>query len=88
MTSARLSTWVRGLPSTNTCSGWAAIPSLAGSALMVQTVQKRTMSLPVDHFPSPPAFQLLGTSAPVRTGLAPSAALMVTPLSTASSPSR
>ncbi len=58
------------------------MPSTEGLALVVHTSQKRTMSWPVDHVPSPPADHEAGTSAPERTGVAPDAARMVTPLST------
>ena len=71
------------------------MPSADGSALVVHTVQKRTMSAEVDHVPAlplppepPEADQEVGTSAPESTGAAPCAARMVTLLSTESSPSR
>ena len=86
MTSSRVATWVSGLPSTKTCSGCAAMPSADESALVVHTVQKRTMSAAVDQV-EPEADQEVGTSAPDRTGAAPSAARMVRLLSTEISPS-
>ena len=63
------------------------MPSADGSALVVHTVQKRTMSADVDQV-LPDADQEVGTSAPESTGAAPCAARMVTLLSVEISPSR